>query len=197
MNEYRPGQEHPDPEDLAAYLDGRVSDRDGERIEAHAAECPECRREIADVTGTLARLGAARRWRVWAPAAAAAAVLAVLLLGAPRIDDGSDGAVRFRGPDPAAEPAEILISSPPTDGTVGRDGLAFVWRSTGPDASYQLTLTDGEGAVVWEMETTDTVVSLPDTIDLEPGSAYHWYVDALLRSGWSTTSGVHSFTTRH
>jgi hypothetical protein len=78
---------------------------------------------------------------------------------------------------------------------VNPTGVAFVWHAGGAGASYQLTLTDAEGGVVWNLATTDTVASLPDTVELENAAIYHWYVDGLLEDGRHASSGVHSFIT--
>lgn len=197
MNRDREGAGHPSAEDMAAYVDGRIAGPDRERIEAHAAACPECRREIAEVTAMLARTRRGRRWRILAPAGAAA-VIALLVFGPLAVETGPDSPPRFRGPDSSAGegPAQIHVASPPDGGAVGADGLTFVWHSGAPGTSYQLTLTDVEGDVVWTVGTTDTVASLPESIELEPASTYHWYVDAPLEHGRSATSGVHSFITR-
>jgi anti-sigma factor ChrR (cupin superfamily) len=199
MNEDIAGVGHPSAEDMAAYLDGRIGEADRERIEAHAAECAECRREIAEVTAMLTETRSARGWRVWAPAAAAAAVVALLVLRPFSVPTESVGAARYRGPastSARARPADIRTVSPADNAAVGLDGADFVWRSRGPEASYQLTLTDAEGSVIWNVGTTDTVARLPDTIHLAPASTYYWYVDVLLEDGRHATSGVHSFTTR-
>ncbi len=74
-------------------------------------------------------------------------------------------------------------------------GITFGWHAGGAGASYQLTLTDDEGSVVWTLATTDTVASLPATVELEHASLYHWYVDGLLEDGRHASSGVHSFFT--
>jgi hypothetical protein len=70
-----------------------------------------------------------------------------------------------------------------------------VWHAAATGASYQLTLTDAEGSVVWTLATTDTMAMLPDTVTLAHASLYHWYVDGLLEDGRRASSGVHSFTT--
>jgi hypothetical protein len=190
---------HPDAEDMAAYLDGRATESARERIEAHAAACPECRREIAEVTAMLWRTREQRRWRVWAPTATAAAAVAALLIFRPfAVDPGPDRQARFRGPDSGVGEGfgEIRVASPSEEGALDLDGLMFVWHTGAPGASYQLTVTDEEGGVVWTLATTDTVAPLPDAIELEPASTYYWYVDALLEDGGHATTGVHSFTTR-
>lgn len=191
---------HPDVEDMAAYLDGRVTESDRAGIEAHAAGCPECRREIAELTAMLAGPREQRRWRVWAPTAAAAAAVVALLIFRPlAVGTGPDPAVRFRGANSGAAVEgrlDIRVAAPPDAGVLDPDSPSFVWHSGGPGASYHLTLTDGEGSVVWALETTDTVAPLPDTIYSVPAATYYWYVDALLGDGGHATTGVHSFTTR-
>jgi anti-sigma factor RsiW len=90
----------PTPGDLAAFIDGRASPDERQRIEQHLAECDECLAALRDARDVLAagpavaprRLVARAkalvpaaapprvRWRVaarWAAAAAAAAVIAL------------------------------------------------------------------------------------------------------------------------
>ncbi len=197
MNEYMNSEEHPSAEDVAAYLDGTIGNLDRKRIEAHAAECEECRREITEVTGTLRRMRRTPNWRVWAPAAAAAAVITFLMLRPLWIETGSDSTSRFRGPESIAGregSVDIRVLAPADESTVSPADVAFIWHAGGSEASYQLTLTDDEGSVIWTLATTDTVASLPDTVALEHASLYHWYVDGLLEDGRHASSGVHSFT---
>ena len=199
MSTDRPAGGHPGAEDMAAYIDERATEADRARIEAHAADCPECRREIAEVTEVLSLTRSARRWRVWVPTAAvAAAVIAFLIFGPLAVETRPDPALRFRGTDSRAfveGPSRIHVVSPAEAGVLDAGSLSFRWRSAGQGASYRLTLTNGEGGVVWTLATTDTVARLPAGIVLEPASTYHWYVDALLEDGWHATTGVHSFMT--
>lgn len=192
------GADHPSPEDVAAYISGAIGDADRERIEAHAADCAVCRREFAEVIGALPAKRRTRDWRVWAPALAAAAVIAVVMAHPFRTAVQPEGTSRFRGSEPTAGRgggAVIGVLAPPDDGAVNPAAVTFVWHAGGVDASYQLTLTDEEGSVVWTLATTDTVAALPDTITLARGSLYHWYVDGLLEDGRRASTGVHSFTT--
>lgn len=199
MSEYTESGGHLSAEAVAAYLDGTIGDFDRKRVEAHAAECEECRHEIAEVTGALTRVRRTPNWRVWAPAAAAAAVIALLLLNPFWVETGPDSRSRFRGPESIAGregSVHIRVLAPPDESTVSPADVAFVWHAGGAGASYQLTLTDSEGSVVWTLATTDTAASLPDTIELMHASLYHWYVDGLLEDGRHASSGVHSFTAR-
>jgi hypothetical protein len=185
-------------EDVAAYLDATVGNRDRERIETHAADCEECRREIAEVSQVLRRLRRTPTWRTWVPVAAAAAIIALLLVRPLWIETGPDSTPRFRGPESAGREGTVAIRvlEPRDESTLRSTAIAFVWHAGGAGASYQLTLTDDVGGVVWMLATTDTVALLPDTVSLLPASLYHWYVDGLLEDGRHASSGVHSFTTR-
>jgi hypothetical protein len=67
----------------------------------------------------------------------------------------------------------------------------FQWRSRQGD-SYRVTVLTESGEPVWTAETTDTSISLPTGITLEPGRGYFWRVDAVA-DGLSATSGVQRF----
>src|SRR3954465_11572259 len=79
----------PEPEQLAAYIDGTLTPDERTQMERHLAECPECRDVVAESVAALDELGGlpARKrpsMRAWAGvgvvlAAAAAIVIAVRL----------------------------------------------------------------------------------------------------------------------
>ena len=60
-------EEHPDFEELAAYVDETLDDAERAWIDAHLEGCAQCREDIADLTDERAKL--ARRsgpsWRAW------------------------------------------------------------------------------------------------------------------------------------
>ncbi|UCG76563.1 MAG: hypothetical protein JSV95_04515 [Gemmatimonadota bacterium] len=74
--------------------------------------------------------------------------------------------------------------------------MRFVWRPAAVDAFYSLTLTNREGQLVWRGNTRDTLLVLDPEVRLDAGAPYYWYVDALLDTGESPTTGVHRFTAR-
>jgi hypothetical protein len=47
---------------------------------------------------------------------------------------------------------------------------------------YRLTLFDSDGEVLWKSTTPDTVLDLPESVVLIPGSRYLWRLEA--RVGW-------------
>lgn len=179
---------HCSEEDLAAYLNGGLSDADRAAADAHLAECHACRTELTTARRLLrARPGAPPRLLVLA--AAAAALVGVVLVtprsgtgpvADPERDDAPSDRAIVQGLQPVA----------PRDGdTVARSRLQFSWRSQTGEPLYRLTITTTAGQAVWTGDTGDTTLApMPDLL-LAPGSKYFWYVDALDAAGRSLTTG--------
>jgi hypothetical protein len=200
MKDHETYGSHLSSEEVAAYIDGAISGSDREQIESHLADCEECRRELVEVRTALRQFRRTPDWRIIAPAAvAAAAVIALLALPSLLSDPDSARDVRVRGPDESVrrEGVPLIAVVNPLDGSTIEmtEGLVFHWRAPAADASYQLTLGDDAGEVVWTLSTTDTLVTLPESVRLGPGSIYYWYVDALLPDGRSATTEVLQFMT--
>ena len=119
-----------------------------------------------------------RRWLQVALPAAAAAV--VLLLAMP-----------WRSEDDAAShraPTITAVSAPVPMSPAGIVAIAETLRWTTVDAAdrYRTTLFNDQGAVLYETQTIDTIVALPDSVHLAPGRSYLWKVEA--RTGWGRWS---------
>src|SRR6185503_6808177 len=71
-------EDHLDPEDVAAYVDKLATAERRALIEAHLAECAECRAEVSDSARIIGALAGPRRTR--SGLVAAAAIAAALLL---------------------------------------------------------------------------------------------------------------------
>jgi hypothetical protein len=189
--------------ELAGFLDGDLPAEERARVEAHLEACGECRAEMVEVAalvhdapaaGTAAPgggRGERPRWRLPAGLVglAAAAGIALLLFwpGGPGLDR-RPVTERF-----VTEGVAVLEArSPAPDAIVPLDGLRFAWA--GHDAaSYRITLTAEDGALVWTETVTDTVVAPPVDLDLLPGRTFFWYVDAI-DVGIVARTGAHSFT---
>jgi hypothetical protein len=199
----RESAERPDEEDrvphlgeneLAAFLDGRLTRRQRRRVEAHIDICDACRGELVEIGRATARRGVpsrvataalSRRW--WIPAVAAAGVIGVMLVprltsrplatdvqsSAPRVADG-EGQRR------------IALIAPADDITVHVAPIVFVWHAVEADV-YRLSLLSENGEPIWAKETTDTTAMLPVTVTLNPGRAYFWRVDAVANGIVATT----------
>jgi len=170
--------ECPDEFVLADFVDGRLSPEARAPVVAHLLTCARCRGVVTATSGFAADAaalsrGAGRRWRRWSLplGLAAAAALVVLLL--PRgADDGSSPGLR--------EPTDTSVVAPlpiAPRGAVPRvDRL--VWSSVPRVERYRLRLYTGDGDVLWTKETTDTSVTLPNSVVLSPQVTYFWKVEA-------------------
>lgn len=176
-----------DDDTVAVLAEGRLDD--GARAAAfpHLAECPRCRAAVASVTKALGdpsvarelatlRGGHRRLVRIATPAAAAAIIL---LIAMPR--PSADVALH-------RAPTITAVSSPVPMAPVGIVASANIlrWSSVSGADRYRTTLFDDAGAVVYETQTADTVVALPDSVHLTPSRSYLWKVEA--RTGWGRWS---------
>ncbi len=169
---------HLESGEIAAYLDNALAPADRARLEAHAAACDECRAELVETSGLLRTLPRRRRWYVPAGtvAAAAAAVFLVVWTGSVKVPPGPPG---FREPALTTSVAPVGIAPHGVTGTAAR----LVWTGVPHADRYRLILFDATGSVVWETQTTQTSVLLPDSIRLLPGASYLWKVEA--QTGWN------------
>jgi len=163
---------------VADFVDGRLGADTRGPVVAHLLSCARCR---AVVTAT-SRLSAetivtdqtpARRWRRWSIPLGLAAAAALVLLLVPRGgDDSSPPALR--------EPTDTSIHAPTPitpRGSVERvDRL--LWSSIPGVERYRMRVYNDEGDVLWTAETADTMVMLPDSVELSPRATYFWKVEA-------------------
>jgi hypothetical protein len=187
------------PEEMAAYIDDRLTPDERASVEERLARSPALRKELVAAARIVSTVEAARERRPisWKPTTmlVTAAAAAILLVAIPRFMD-------FRTPPVAAERraeaedgGHVQLVTPPDASVVSPTSVAFSWHPQG-DASYRITVADGTGATVWTTLTSDTTVTLPPAIVLQPASHYYWYVDASRADGSSVTSGSQSFMTK-
>lgn len=186
------GNGHPCGERVAAYVERKLTAEERTELEAHLAECAECRREVAEVALFLRRGGSRRRgWLAPSIAAAAAAALLVVLLWPDGVGEQRGGVLREPGAPEGLPPIAAVSPGPGT--AVPPGSLVFTWRSVDSDAFYRLTAATAEGEVVWRVETGDTTAVPPAGTRWERGETYYWFVDALLPDGHEATTGVRRF----
>ena len=176
-------------EDIAAYVDRGYAAEWRARVEAHLAACAECRSEVVAVTRLARSFRDRRRWTVAAPLAAAAVLLLVL---APWQRGRDEDATVLREPAVTTTVAPTLIAPLGAVATLPR----LTWTSIPHSDRYQVTMYDGNGSVVWETQTRDTVVAVPNATALGAGTPYFWKVAA--RTGWGrwVVSDLTTFTLR-
>jgi hypothetical protein len=56
---------------------------------------------------------------------------------------------------------------------------------------YRMTLYQADGRAIYEIETRDTTVAIPDSVQLVSGNSYLWKVEA--RTGWNRWSASRLF----
>ncbi|HUQ84434.1 MAG TPA: zf-HC2 domain-containing protein [Gemmatimonadaceae bacterium] len=184
---------------LAAYLDRSLPPTEAHAAETHLAGCLPCRDELVALSALVHREPAARRWRRFAvPAGALAAAAVAFMMFAPWRTTPAPGTLP---PDRMRESTRVgsgigLVSVvvPAEDDTVAATNVTFVWRPFGPNGTYLLRLAD-ESAVRWTIDTGDTTVVLPDSVRLDRGRSYQWWVDAITSDGRSVSTGIRRFRT--
>jgi len=186
-----PAAPHLESAEVAAYLDRALSPAERARVDAHLADCAECRAEVREVAQLLQSRSRPHRWIAIGTVAAAAVIAGLLLVPGERVRTEAGGAPRLR--EGAEGVPAIAVVVPGESTAVAPGAVVFTWRSAGADAHYRVRLMDAAGDVAWTVETHDTTVTLPSMLRLARGGGYFWYVDALLGDGGSATSGAHSF----
>lgn len=179
---------HLDSGDVAAYHDGALTPAERARVEAHLAECADCRGEVVAVARLLRAAAPRRRWYV--PAGIAAAAALALLLAPWRSPPAPPGEPVLR------EPAVTTTAAPIPIAPLGAVAVApaLTWSSVPHADRYRLTVFDRDGSIVWQTEATDTMVALPAGVRIAAGTPYFWKVAA--RTGWDrwVASDLATFT---
>ena len=185
---------------LAAYLDGALPAAERRVAEDHLAECVTCRDELVDISKLVADRARVRRWPRLAAsvAAVAAAAIAFAVVGpwrsAPGPRAARDDPMRESTLVDGASRRAVAVVTPAEGDTVTPGTLRFAWHSVAPNATYLFKIAD-ETSVRYKIDTADTTVVLPDSVRLERGRSYNWWVDALTADGRASTTRVMQFRT--
>lgn len=166
---------------IAALADGTMDPAARASLLSHLADCARCRSAVAAVARALGDDAVARavaeaepprrrRWPLMVATAAAAAIVLVLMRPEP-IDP-----VR----DTHRAPALTNGTAPGPVAPIGVVGAAsrLQWATvTGADL-YRVTVFDTTGHVLFELQLSDTVAVLPDSVGLQERVRYLWKVEA-------------------
>lgn len=195
---------------VARYVAGRLADDVVERLESHYLTCARCYGDLrlaiairqtlpravpaaepepvrltleAGAGGGAASAGASdvlrrRIRRVGAAAAlAAAAVVAIMVVDPGRVARTPTPVHRDELPAATSAP----VPQAPLGDVPVANGLS--WLPVAGADRYRVALYDDTGAVIWEAETTEPHVALPEDPSLEPGVTYLW--DVAARVDWN------------
>ncbi len=186
--------EHLTAQELAAFVDRQLPNGDRRRVAIHLTDCEQCRVELSGASAVLGRDRSRRRRVAWIGSLVAAAVVAALVLVPGSVlgpGGGDESRIRGGGPEGTA----LFEAASPGDGEiVSAADLVFIWRPAGPEARYELTITDFQGDPVWTAPSSDTLLAFSPDVTLIAGATYYWYVDALLDGARSATTVFRRFT---
>lgn len=184
-----PRSPHLEPMEVAAYIDGVAADSVRIRVEEHLMECAQCREELVGVSRLALRTSSPkfRHPRVWIPVAAAAVLLLVIW----------PASLRERATEHRESPVTTTVA-PRAVAPVGLvDAVESLnWSSVPGSDLYRVRLFDADGAVLWDGETKDTLISAPASLGLLPGRSYFWKVEAQTGFGRSAASDLIEFSIR-
>ncbi len=72
--------------------------------------------------------------------------------------------------------------------------LEFKWSEIENITSYNLTLLDSDGTIIWEQKTDQTSLNLPQKVKLETAKTYFWQIEAVFDFNKFILSELTSFT---
>jgi hypothetical protein len=125
-------------------------------------------------------------WRNLSLASAAVLLIAATTLWLTNRKRG-EGDELMRGQE-----SPIRLLSPGSEIESARN-VQFAWQPVKQAKDYVLIVVDTAGGDVYARNTTDTTVSLPDSVRLNPGSEYLWWVQAIMPDGSTLTAVTERF----
>jgi len=199
--------EHLTESQIAAFVDGDMTDTERRRIQSHIEQCSACRAAVVDVMRTVDSFpdvssrepscppaqrrqpAPARSRRLLIGAVAAAAVAGISLLLSPtdrsraRERSASDAIEQSTDARPTIE-----VIAPLVDDSLSLRSPVFRWRAVAGIDLYKVVILDASGAPIWSEDARHVAHVVADSLSLVPGRAYYWRVDGI-RDGTTASSG--------
>ena len=175
---------------VAAFVDRTADDDELRRIASHLASCAECRAEVADAVDIVAEIRQRRTRPVWIAGVAgvAAAALVAMIVWPRGIDQSTvhrEAPVTTTIAPAAVHPVGITSSAP-----------TLVWTAVPHADRYRVRVFTADGSVIWERESTDTVLAFPASGGLRDGQTYYWKVEAQIGFDRTVASELIQFSVR-
>jgi anti-sigma factor RsiW len=178
---------HLEVDQVAGYLASSLSPTQRAGVQAHLAECAECRAELVEVNRLRRPNRARTRWVI--PAAAAAAAFALVLMGPRLAREETSSPPPVRG----GEGGPVVSVVAPADGAELAGLPTFTWRGVTGATAYRLSVSRADGDSVWAVTVRDTSARAPESARPAAPDTYYWYVDVLLADGRSVAGTAHEF----
>ena len=186
--------DHPRDEQIAAFLDNGLSAAERDTVTRHLASCDECRALVGPSRETSRRTRGTRP--LWATAAALAVAAVLLVAVSLRSRFAPTDVDRVRtGASATIETSQLAAQSPASGASVSLDTLVLRWESAGQGTTYDVSIVDDAGAVVWRTRVDSVGITPPREVTdrLRPGSTYYWQADALLPDLRTASTGPRAF----
>jgi hypothetical protein len=184
---------HPEPERIAALIQGSTRELDRIATLEHVMQCVRCGAELDLLRAAkeVARAADTTRFTVRRAAIAAAAVL-VLGVGAVALRQHRPVAAAdvYRGQRPA-----IALVQPEAGSAVAQP-VRLAWHGIADARSYHVELLSAHGDMIASWNTSDTVLSIPDSVRLQPSQSYDTWVRATLAERTEVSSPIVRFSVK-
>ena len=185
--------EHPRDEEIAAFLDNGLPAVERATVARHLASCADCRR-LLDVPH--ASPGPTRVRRLpWLPVVAVAGAAAAIFAVSLRRPQPPGDVDRIRANATTVETPNLDVRSPLDGANVLVDTLVLRWGSAGAGATYDVSIVDDAGVVLWNARVDSVTIAPPQDVAarLRPGRTYYWRADALLPDLRTASTGPQGF----
>jgi anti-sigma factor ChrR (cupin superfamily) len=184
---------HPEPERLAALVDGEMQEAERLTVLEHVLRCPTCKPELELLRAASEGARAAER-RVPPMQWMAIAAAALLLVGV--------GVLVFRGTH-AAVPVDVMRGGhaavsviEPATGTTVAAPVQLAWHAMAGARSYRVELLTTRGEVVGAWTTADTTLAVADSVHVSANGSYDMWVRAMLADRTEVSSPLVRFTVK-
>jgi hypothetical protein len=181
---------HPDPDELAALVQGEMPEAKRLALLEHVLRCPACKPELELLRA--ANEGARAAERRMGPSRWMALAAAVLILV-------GIGAVVLRGRRPVV-PVEVMRGGhaavsviEPFTGTTISKPLRLTWHAMDGAQSYSVELLSMKGDVIASWTTRDTTIAVADSVRISANGSYDMWVRAMLNDRTEVSSPVVRF----
>ena len=89
--------------------------------------------------------------------------------------------------------SRITLTYPANGDSIDPDQLRFLWKQSLNISNFRFVLLDGEGKILYEVETRETAVRLPDELKLNTAMDYFWQVEGKIDTNGSILSDMVTF----
>jgi anti-sigma factor RsiW len=168
----RTAEEHLRLEQLVDYVRGALAPEDHAMAVRHLSSCTRCAHEVGDIVRLTRPVTRRDQWRRYGSVAGLAAALLLLVWTGRGTETDQASPTRDETVTAAAAPVPLE----PTTTDAGK--VRFRWSPTSKVERYRLVLFDSIGSAMFESESSDTMLVLPDSVRLARGTLYLWKVEA-------------------